>query len=55
MMELNQEEIQALIEYHRTQQYEFARSEDYPTAEYHKNRAKNWTSALVAAAEVSRG
>jgi len=43
-MEPNQEEMQALIEYHRTQQYEYARREDYNDAEYSKNRAQEWST-----------
>jgi len=44
MMELTSEEIQALVEYHRAQQYETARVEDYASAEYYKRRAAEWAS-----------
>jgi hypothetical protein len=49
-MELTREEVDALIEYHRTQQYEAARREDYHEAEYYKNRAAEWARELPTVA-----
>jgi hypothetical protein len=51
-MELTNEEIQALIEYHRTEQYAYANREDYSDAEYHKNRAQAWSKELPGVAGI---
>lgn len=53
-MEPNREEIEALVEYHRTQQYEYARHEDYASAQYHKDRAQEWAHHDAQVLEIKR-
>jgi hypothetical protein len=43
-MDLSDEEINALITYHREQQYASANHEDYSDAAQYKQRADKWAS-----------
>lgn len=40
--EITNEEMEALAEYHREQQYAAANKEEYSEAEHYKNRADEW-------------
>jgi hypothetical protein len=44
--EITVEEMQALVDYHREQQYAAARKEEYSEAEYYKDRAHEWESRI---------
>ena len=39
---MTREEVEALIEYNREQQYQSANKEEYNDAEYYRSRAQYW-------------
>jgi hypothetical protein len=52
-LELTHEEIIALMEYHRVEQYRTADKEEYSEADYHKRRADEWKLFAETKTEVS--